>query len=276
MDTNPLVSVIIPTRNRLDFLKNAIQSVRLQTYTNIELIVVDDGSNDETEKFCRNQDKLCYIRNEVSRGAPYCRNIGFQNSRGKYINFLDDDDEFFPDKISDQVNFYLMNKDEPLVLVTCHMDDGRSGQTITVKNKVRGNLYRQLLTSYCLSGTPTMLIDRSAFEKLGGFDEKLVANQEYDLSIRLAQLGNFDYVDKILCRANRSVGQIHTDFKRKLIGSGQIYKKYFQTWWRFGIKVFLHNQVRFGYLFSLYSLSIVFGEAFYRKTQRKNTIQTNR
>src|SRR6056297_3803158 len=99
------VSIIIPTYNRKKLLKNAIQSVLKQTYKNLEIVIVDDGSSDGTQNLIDNinNNKIKYIRNEKSVGGSQARNIGINNSTGKYITFLDDDDEYLPEKIEKQV-----------------------------------------------------------------------------------------------------------------------------------------------------------------------------
>ena len=111
VNENPLVSVIITTCKRCDFLKQTISSVLNQTYSNIEIIVVDDN-NLETEyrsiviKICNSfeSDKIKYLPMPKNSGACIARNFGFQHSKGEYVNFLDDDDYFEPDKIELQIN----------------------------------------------------------------------------------------------------------------------------------------------------------------------------
>ncbi|WP_288911006.1 glycosyltransferase family 2 protein, partial [uncultured Thomasclavelia sp.] len=92
-NNNVLVSAIITTHNRLELLKRAIQSVYNQTYSNIELIVVDDASDDGTKEWAEQQSfKFIYIPKEKSKGGNYARNLGIKSSHGKYVAFLDDDD----------------------------------------------------------------------------------------------------------------------------------------------------------------------------------------
>jgi len=109
--TSNLISVIIPTYNRVNNLKVAIESVLNQTYNNIEIIIVDDNSTDNTIKTLNSLDipNLRIINNKVNRGAPSCRNTGIKYSRGAYIAFLDDDDIWYTEKIEKQLNHLIQN-----------------------------------------------------------------------------------------------------------------------------------------------------------------------
>jgi len=119
---NDLVSVIIPTYNRSYFVTEAIESVLCQTYPNIELIVVDDYSMDDTEeklKPYKNKGKIKYIRNEKNKGISPTVNTGLLAANGKYIARLDDDDLFMPDKIEKQVKHFEEDPDVGMVTSGC-------------------------------------------------------------------------------------------------------------------------------------------------------------
>ena len=102
----PLVSVVIVTFNRADFLRTAIQSVLSQTFQDFEIVVVDDASQDHTCKVVHDfhEKKIRYIKHDVNKGIAAVRNTGLLNSKGKYIGFLDDDDEWLPQKLQLQVD----------------------------------------------------------------------------------------------------------------------------------------------------------------------------
>ena len=111
------VSVIITTKNRKDLLKRAIESVKKQTYKNIELIVINDGSTDGTNEMLEKMKvKTIYIEPNKSKGGNYARNLGVINTDGEYIAFLDDDDEWMPTKIEKQVD--ILKKYTSLALIT--------------------------------------------------------------------------------------------------------------------------------------------------------------
>ena len=109
MDSNPLVSIIIQTYNRLKRLRETLNSVKLQTYTNWECLVIDDGSNDNTESFMAKlieaDKRFKYFKRpkKINKGANACRNIGLKKSKGKFVNFLDSDDFFESEKLELQV-----------------------------------------------------------------------------------------------------------------------------------------------------------------------------
>ena len=105
---NSKISIVIPTYNRVDFLPKAIQSVLNQTYRNWEMIIVDDGSTDNTEEIVKGykESRIQYIVHKYNLGLSAARNTGIKKSRGEYIAFLDSDDEWFPEKISCQMNIF--------------------------------------------------------------------------------------------------------------------------------------------------------------------------
>ena len=104
-----LVSVIIPTYNRSSFLKEAIQSVLNQSYNNFEIIVIDDGSEDETEKVIQsfNDSRIKYLKREHTGSPAFIRNQGMKIAKGEYIAFLDSDDLWFPHKLKMQINSFV-------------------------------------------------------------------------------------------------------------------------------------------------------------------------
>src|SRR5438132_12765470 len=106
--TAPTVSVIIATHNRARLLRRAIHSVLAQTFEDWELLVVDDGSTDNTETIAVSlQDlRICYLRHEVNRGLSAARNTGIRISRGEYVAFLDDDDEWLPKKLERELEVF--------------------------------------------------------------------------------------------------------------------------------------------------------------------------
>ena len=194
-----LVSAIITTHNRLELLKRAIQSVHDQTYSPIELIVVDDGSTDDTEAFCANQ-RFLYIRIPTgeSKGGNYARNLGIKAAKGEYVAFLDDDDAWLPCKIAKQVEL-MESKDCELVhggrcLELVENSSVRYEDQLPSKNHW-GDMSRKILLTICTT-TTNILVKRDALFEVGLFDESLRFWQEYELTIRLAQRKPFYFVDE--------------------------------------------------------------------------------
>lgn len=197
-----LVSAVITTRNRLNLLQRAVESVKQQTYKNIEMIVVDDGSSDNTKDWCNSQ-SLNYIRIEPGkgRGGNYARNLGIKASKGEYVAFLDDDDYWMPTKIEKQV-FQLQQSGNELVhcyryLEFINVDNSSRIELCPLNSNYKGNLKKRILYQItCL--TSAIMVSRKALNEIGGFDENCKYWQEYELTIRLAQRKPFDLVDEPL------------------------------------------------------------------------------
>lgn len=198
------VSAVITTHNRLNDLKNAINSVLEQTYKNIELIVVDDNSDDETKEYMENFAKenynIKYIRisKDESKGGNYARNKGIDLSSGEYIAFLDDDDIWLPTKIEKQVKVIEKNKDIGLVYCGKYdkFDNGKKYK-FKIDETYRGNLAQLCFQSiFCI--TSEILTRKSVLEGVGKFDINMKFWQEYDLTIRICQKYLIDYVNEPL------------------------------------------------------------------------------
>ena len=198
-----LVSAIITTRNRKVLLMRAIESVLAQTYSNIECIVVDDASSDETQSYCESCESIRYIRisEENSRGGNYARNLGIKEAKGKYVAFLDDDDCWLPEKIEKQVE--LLNKRQcSLVFCGRKIEYVKEGTEIFYRedlpdSKYKGDLCTEILMSICTT-TSAIFVKRDMLFEVGLFDENLKFWQEYELTIRLAQKTYFDFVNEPL------------------------------------------------------------------------------
>lgn len=261
-----LVSIIIPTFNRANYLKRSIKSCISQSYRNIEIIIIDDCSSDNTKNVVKNIDdsRIKYFRNSKNRGAPYSRNKGIKLSKGKYINFLDDDDILYAKKIELQVNKFKQSDIKNLGVVTCHVKYSRPDISSIKRNNKKGNIYKELLSLYCIFGTETMLIKNDVLKQIKGYDVNLPANQEYDLAIRLAKKVNFEYIDKVLSKKSLSKDQISFNFQDKINATSYFFHKYNIEFWRQGIIFYLYNIIRFSYLFTRYYIGKFWGMKIYR------------
>lgn len=179
----PLVTVYMPTKNRLALLKRAIASVFEQSYQNIELIVVDDGSSDGTADYlatlAKEHKNVSFFVQSESKGACVARNVAIFNAKGNFITGLDDDDLFLPDRISSLVEAY-----DPKYAFVCSSaiwDYGQRQRVIDKSDKII-TLEQQL--SYN-EATTQVLVEVERVKQLGGFDELFVACQDYDLWTRL-------------------------------------------------------------------------------------------
>lgn len=197
-----LVSAIIITHNRLELVKRAIRSVQEQTYRNLELIVVDDASSDGTKEWCEVQNfRFICIPKEESRGGNHARNLGIEAAAGEYVAFLDDDDYWLPEKIERQValieekNCKLVFCGERLEIV------GRDGVTFGERRPSRshcGDVSKKILMTVAATTSSNILADRKAVIEAGLFDENLRCWQDYEFTIRMAQVTPFYYVDDLL------------------------------------------------------------------------------
>lgn len=202
---NLIVSVIIPTYNRANLVGRAIKSVLEQTFKNIELLVIDDGSDDDTEKVVKNFDSeaIKYIQHEENKGAAVARNTGIENARGEYVAFLDSGDEWFPQKLEKQVSVLKKKKDVGIVYVgTIYFDERYNDNLLEIViPKYKGMVYRKLLEKNIVcGGCSSVLIRKQCFEYVGGFDSEFPAAQDWDMWIRIAKLYKFDYIPNILLK----------------------------------------------------------------------------
>lgn len=233
-----LVSVVIPTYKRSDYLKRAIDCVISQTYTNWELLVVDDNDDDskdreETETFMKryaDDPKVKYLKHNKNKGGGAARNTGIINSTGRYVAFLDDDDEWLPTKLEEQVACFERANDNVAVVYTgTRKVDSTSGSTesgqVTLP-EYRGYLSHHLLNGNCVGTTSTVMCKTQVLTEVS-FDESLPAAQDWDLYLRLAEKYEFDYVAKPLVIFNAHKGErITKDFEGKVKAHEVLYKKY--------------------------------------------------
>ena len=201
----PLVSVVIPTRDRAMLLRRALLSVLGQTYRDLEVIVVDDASNDGTADVVASIDdpRVRYYRHEDRRYASAARNTGIEKARGDYIAFLDDDDEWLPTKLSKQVR--LMKDSPPEVgLVYCWMDhfDGQGRLVSQTHPTLRGYVLDQMLDRQRLGGCPTLLVRAAAVREIGGFDERLIRGNDGDFIRRICLRYQVDLLPEVLVRVH--------------------------------------------------------------------------
>lgn len=186
------VSAVITTHNRKDFLLKAVNSVLAQTYPDIELIVVDDASDDGTKELMQKlaeQKGIKYIRieKEDSKGGNHARNQGILAAKGEFVAFLDDDDEWFSDKIEKQVA--VMDKDPEVGVVCCGRIfeyDLKKRVPQDLSKRIEGDLSEKIWQRIAFT-TSEILVRRELLLQVGMFDEDLRYWQEYELSIRLCQ-----------------------------------------------------------------------------------------
>ena len=196
------VTVIIPTYNRAHVLQRSINSVLQQTYENIEIIVVDDCSVDNTEEVIQGitDKRLKYFKLENNMGACYARNAGAKIAETKYIAFQDSDDIWLPQKLEKQMKLFWDKSDYALVYCKMHIieiDNERYIPDENTKGMLEGDIWCDLIKRNVI-GTPSMVMKRRVFLDLGGFDESLKRLQDWELALRVADKYRIGYVEEPL------------------------------------------------------------------------------
>lgn len=215
----------------------AINSVLAQTYENLEVIVVDDNGIGTSENILtksiiaenfNDDERVKYYEMERNSGGSLSRNLGIARSSGDYITFLDDDDEYYPEKIKKQLEFYLDNFPNNDGFISCQMSVFLNGK---FKRKVKTHFDRQNLLFSAVSekilGTPSLFIPREKLFSVGLFTDR-PKGQEWDLVIKLVENGClFEHQREALVRVNVSTDSITTikNVEKKLIGIEGIYLK---------------------------------------------------
>jgi len=228
-----MISVIIPTYNRSQLLIRAIKSVVNQTYQNFEIIVINDGSTDDTDEVIKRvlDERITYLRHADNKGAATARNTGIRAAKGEYIAFLDSDDEWLPKKLAKQIKILKSTLSKVGVIYTGswrimnHEKFYIPAPTISPKE---GNIYNNILCGKYLVPTPAAVVKKVCFEKVGMFDESLPALEEWDLWIRISKHFHFKYIDEPLLISYYTSGSISTNRRIFCKAMKSILKKHFK------------------------------------------------
>lgn len=200
---NQEVSVVIPAYNSADTTVETVDSVLAQTYAEVEVLVVDDGSTDHTpEAMARYGDRIRYIRKE-NGGACSARNLGIRSSDGAYVACLDCDDLWLPEKLERSLNALAARPEAAFVFSACYEVDAAGSTLGTIWPRFeRENPYRSLLTENFIPA-PTVVMRRSCIEQCGAFDESIFIPADWDLWLRLASEYPFIYLKCPLSKYRR-------------------------------------------------------------------------
>lgn len=220
----PLVSVIVTTYNRFELLCSAIDSILTQTYSNIEIIVVDDCSTDATENKIENFiGQIKYVRNDKNIGLSASRNVGISVSSGTYISFLDDDDEILPQKVALQVELFNENKSADVVY--CGAIRRYKDYFVYKYPSLTGSIYPEVLGG-CPGTVHSLMIKKKCFDEVGLFDERLEQFEDFDLWVRISKKYKFDFVDECLVVYNYHPNQMTKKYKEILSSRDYLLDKY--------------------------------------------------
>lgn len=223
----PAVSVIIPTYNSAAFLQETIESVLGQTYSDFEIIVVDDGSTDETERVMQSfGTRVSYVKQE-NKGVSAARNQGIKLARARYVAFLDSDDLWVPQKLAEQVP--LLDEDPEIGLVYSDWavvtEHGVAEPSFhSTRPGASGYVFNELVrTGFILtSGT---VVRRSCLDEVGDFDESLSVAEDYDLWLRICYRWKVAVVNKALVTKRSWDGSLSSDLPKTALGRIALFKK---------------------------------------------------
>ena len=207
----PLVSVVIPTYNRAYSVGKAVHSVIRQTYENLEIIIVDDGSTDNTREIIENikDSRIVYIYQKNQRQSA-ARNNGVRVAKGDLIAFLDSDDIWLPEKLEKQVKAF--QSDPHIGLVTCwsksvNVNDPDNYAINACYARNREEFILDLLLEKVIISTSQAVIKRECFEKLGGFDPNFLLEEDYDMFLRVASEDDVFCINEVLAIYYKKSGQ---------------------------------------------------------------------
>lgn len=215
---SPLVSVIIPTYQRANYLVLTLESVAKQTFKNIEIIVIDDGSEGTiNQEICASFKQVTYKKIDNSGGPARPRNEGIKLAKGSFIAFVDDDDIWLPNKIQKQIDILEQNPEFGLVHGPCQVIDelgelkekiiGRPG-TPEVKH---GDVKLRMMGNWTLM-MPTPLLRRGVIDQVGFFNEEIPpALEDVEFWVRCSFITSFYYYDKPLVQYRKHTSNISTD-----------------------------------------------------------------
>lgn len=249
MPDRRLVSVIIPTYNRANLLPRALKSVLSQTYQPLEVIVVDDASQDNTSEVVEGfgEGTFRYIRHEENKGGSAARNTGIRAARGKFIAFLDSDDAWTPNKLERTLEVFASDP-ECGVVYSAHRIIRGSGTTEAHRaNNPEGWIRAELLKSAVVGTTSAVVVRRNCFARAGLFDESLPSCQDWDMWIRIAEHCKFRRISEPLVRYYWHGDQISTNFDATYQGRMAIWNKYEREIRQLGGRVVAFHQVSLGH-----------------------------
>ena len=204
---NIKISVIIPTYNRGNLIRNSITSVLNQSYKNLEVIIVDDGSTDNTSSEINKikDDRVRYIKLPENTGGSNARNIGIKNAVGKFISFQDSDDIFYPEKLEKQLK-NIINKNSNLDFCKIRVNFNSSYYYFIPnpnqeKNIIKGNMFDELLSNGNFISTQSIIVRKKFIEKYY-FDSEMPRLQDYDLILRMIPKVKISYTKEALVDLN--------------------------------------------------------------------------
>lgn len=234
---NDLISVVITTYNRpWNVLERALDSVLRQTYRTLEVIIVNDSPDNQVlrkeieENLKLKQDnRIRYACMKVNKGACRARNVGIKLSKGSYVAFLDDDDEWFENKLERQ---YALIKDRPDVgIVYCRFREYKKNKVVgDIRHNVEKDTLHQMLRDNQIGSTSFPLVRKESLVECGGFNPSLKAFQDWDMWLRILEKYQVVFCNEVLGRYNLGDDGISANIKKRIQGWNHILKNHWHEY----------------------------------------------
>jgi len=236
----PWVTAVVTTYKRPELAKRAIRSVLAQAYQPLEIILVEDGTDSGIRAWLSEQglNQVRYLIHDQNKGLAAARNTGLRNARGKYVAYLDDDDEWLPDKLARQVDLAEREKGKGSVAVVyCGAQIvGSDGQLLReARPRLRGDIRKEIAKKGLYTIPSSCLFRRAALMQVDGFDENLVSHIDHDIWLQLAEQGYAaEYVDECIVQVHEHRGsRMTTDIQARLLATKAFFEKWqpeFERW----------------------------------------------
>lgn len=285
----PLISVVIPTYNRKKTIGRAIDSVLNQTFSDFELIIVDDGSTDGTLEYVTEKygedSRITYIKLEKNGGVSNARNVGAEEARGEWVAFQDSDDEWLLDKLEKQYAI-IKDVDKSVGMVYARiLMLYASGERAVIPNRsikndyISGDIFPVLL-QMPLVPAPTILVRKTVFLERGGYDTTLKSWEDYEFSLRIAEKYKVILVDDALTVAYESADSVNSRHAEQLRLMTVLFNRYMPFYKKYGFEQYWLNLAwSFAGVYDLYDVlednyglfaeSEVLRENFLKKEQER-------
>ncbi len=212
-----LVSIIIPNYNYANYVRSAIDSALNQTYQNTEIIVIDDGSTDNSKEVLDSYGERIKTIFGENQGVSAARNAGIEQCAGDFVAFLDADDVWLPTKIEKQLERFEKEPALGLVHVGVMDIDSKGKRLVARLDGLEGDISHELLLfnrSVILGGGSGMMIPKKVLDEIGGFDTELSTSADWDLFYRIASRYNVGFINEILLQYRMHGANMHGNIKR--------------------------------------------------------------
>jgi len=271
----PLVSVILPTYNRANTISRAIDSVLNQTYSSLELIIIDDGSTDNTSdimnKYLKKDPRVSYIKQE-HLGANYARNHGIKLAKGRYIAFQDSDDEWFNDKLEKLLNVpQLFNETYAGVFSAFYRYDQNSNKQLIPKDRIERLSWEEqfkLLLVNNFIGTPSLMLKKETVTDVGGFNNNIPRFQDWEFCLRIGLKYKLYYYPEPLFISYYSPNSISSDSEAGVKALELILSNFYEILNK-DRKILSHHYYRLGSSYFVLGYKIKARDNFLKTIQNK-------